>query len=560
MMVVCTHARPPLRGFGATFFGLPRTGVDLFFVISGLVVTRSLLRLLPDLTGVDGLDTAFDRSRAALKVFYTRRFFRIVPLALLALAFYRGLIALGVQDSKGTVDGYWHEVFAIFTGVYNYTHPYGGYFQLFPFWSLSVEEHFYLLLPLGFLLARTRARRAGLALCGIALVAVVGRNLFDGKPAADLNYDSYRLFSSHLRFDALLAGVAIAMLFDGAPSRPLMPPRFVKWVVVPACLALVWAVPSHLPANVYFHEGLTATWFFCAILVTYASFDRGYIFDVPVLGRALEYLGARSYGIYLLHIPASRINEALERYHPAYAQFRVAHPWCHWSLFVLAVVAVSDVSFRALEMPMQELGRRLADPSLPPWQLSTRWRVGLGAALATAILLWYRHPIERQLGPTNLALGAKVTASPGDAGRPHPELLTNGVLESEDAFETRGDPHPWIMIDLGKVVPISTIVTYNRGEGYQNEVLPLSLALSCDGEHFRRIATRRRIFSQWFPWRQNVGAQAARYVRYEGAENGVISLAEAEVYGPLVDEPAKERPAGPVTADELAMECAGEGP
>ena len=82
---------------------------------------------------------------------------------------------------------------------------------------------------------------------------------------------------------------------------------------------MICAIPKVIPGNTYFHQGFTATWFLAAILVTYASFQRGYVLEIPVLGRVLEHLGGRSYALYLLHIPLQRVDVALCRYHPSYA-------------------------------------------------------------------------------------------------------------------------------------------------------------------------------------------------------------------------------------------------
>ena len=191
LMVVFTHTGPNI-GVLQSIFGHPRTGVDSFFVISGLVVTRSLLRLLPDLSTVSGIDVAFDQSRAAVRLFYTRRFFRIVPLAVAAVVLQRLLHVLGTPVD-GNLDGFWREVFAIFTGVYNYACPNEGYNQFGVYWSLSVEEHFYLLLPLSFLIFRTRSRRVGMAIGGIMFVALIARTFLDVPPPNTANPDFYRI-------------------------------------------------------------------------------------------------------------------------------------------------------------------------------------------------------------------------------------------------------------------------------------------------------------------------------------------------------------------------------
>jgi peptidoglycan/LPS O-acetylase OafA/YrhL len=373
LMVIFAHTGPPAPLFGA-IFSHPRTGVDLFFVISGFVVTRSLVRQLPEVPESVGLADAFDRSRDALRRFYTRRFFRIVPLAVAVVVLQRLLFVAGFPPSElgGDLVGYWREVCAIFTGVYNYAMPNEGYNQFGVFWSLSVEEHFYLLLPLAFVFARTRGKRLAVALVGIAVVVVVCRNFFDVPPPGTDKPEYYRLMTSHLRFDSLLAGVALALVPGGPATRPLMPPGFVRWVALPFCLALVWAIPRALPLNTYLHEGFTATWFLCGILVGYAALDRGYVLPVPVFGRVLEYVGGRSYAMYLLHIPLLRIEGAIVRAYPGYGAFASHNPWTHWALFVLAVVLAAEVSWQVLEWPMQRLGRRLTGAPSPSSGASAR--------------------------------------------------------------------------------------------------------------------------------------------------------------------------------------------
>ncbi|HEY2510631.1 MAG TPA: discoidin domain-containing protein, partial [Polyangiaceae bacterium] len=355
---------------------------------------------------------------------------------------------------------------------------------------------------------------------------------FDTPPAGTAQPEYYRVFASHLRFDSLLAGVAMAMLLDGAASKPFMPPRFLKWVVLPASLALVWAIPRALPPNTYFHQGFTAAWFLCAVLVAYASFDRGYVLQAPLLSPVLEYLGARSYALYLLHIPLSRLDGAIGRYAPRYAQFSAANPWTHWALFVLAVVAASEVSWRVLEWPMQKLGRRLTDASLPPWKLGMREVLAMFSAGLLACALPYHHEIGRVFARKNLALGKKVSASSVDPSQPDPQELTNGVLEAERGLHTAKEKEPWALIDLGAPTAIGEIVTYNRADGWQEEGLPFTVEVSEDAQAFTPVGKRTTLFSQWFPWHLHLDGLTARYIRYRAAEGAYVCLAESEVFAP----------------------------
>jgi peptidoglycan/LPS O-acetylase OafA/YrhL len=532
LMVVVTH-NLPAGSWHESLFGHPRTGVDLFFVISGFVVTRSLLRLLPDLGDTSDIRAALDKSRVALRTFYLRRFFRIVPLAVAVVLVQRVLFALGSPASEigGDARGYWREVIAIFTGTYNYALPVEGYGQFGVYWSLSIEEHFYLLLPLAFLLVRSRAGRLKLALAGIALVALVLRSFFDTPPTG-ANAEYYVLFASHLRFDALLAGVALAMALDGEPSRPFMPPAFMKWVLLPLCIVLVSVIPKALPTPTYNHLGFTATWFLCAVLVGYASFDRGYVFEIPVLGRVLEYIGSRSYAIYLLHVFLSRLDAGIRRYAPGYGQFRSDHPWIHFGWHLLVVVAVAEISWRALELPMQNFGRRLSDTTLPPWKPGWRHGAVAGSFVAAALLLNYHYELGRLVSPKNLALGRKVTVSSVAPEQPDPQQLTNGVLESERGLHTTRDGGPWAVIDLGASVPIGTIVTYNRADGWQTDSLPLTIEVSTDGDVYKHAGRRTSLFSQWIPWRLSLEGVEARYIRYRAPDGSYLCLAESEVFAP----------------------------
>src|ERR1700722_17940759 len=92
LLVVCVHWWP-LHNLFPQVLQDSWSGVDLFFVISGFVVTLSLVRLLPPVEEQSSFLGAFDVARPAIKTFYIRRFFRIMPVAL--------VVALGIRVLTG---------------------------------------------------------------------------------------------------------------------------------------------------------------------------------------------------------------------------------------------------------------------------------------------------------------------------------------------------------------------------------------------------------------------------------------------------------------------------
>ena len=170
LVLVCHWG--PLRRMFPPILQDPWSGVDLFFVISGFVVTLSLVRLLPDLGEEPSFAVAYDRAKQALKAFYARRFFRIMPAALFVALMTR--VFAGVFPTHfGSTRSWMVEFVAFFGGIYNYMSGFRGDLHLNVYWSLSVEEHFYLLLPVLFLVFRTTNRR--LAACDWSSGTQIGR-------------------------------------------------------------------------------------------------------------------------------------------------------------------------------------------------------------------------------------------------------------------------------------------------------------------------------------------------------------------------------------------------
>jgi peptidoglycan/LPS O-acetylase OafA/YrhL len=165
LLVIVDHGADPLLrallalgGHAAAFSSLAyeslkdpvgRGGVHLFFALSGYLITRRLL------------EEEAARGGVSLSSFYIRRLFRIQPAALTYLAVVgilglSGVVALTAGGWRSALLGYANLSMA--TQTWYTSH----------FWSLAVEEHFYLLWPLAFVLLGPRRRLAGaLALAGL---------------------------------------------------------------------------------------------------------------------------------------------------------------------------------------------------------------------------------------------------------------------------------------------------------------------------------------------------------------------------------------------------------
>lgn len=203
-------------------------GVDLFFVLSGLLIGRQVLAPLARGGRLDFSD------------FYLRRALRILPAFSVVLALYLAFPAL--RERPG-LEPWWKFVFFLFNLVADYRNP--AFSQI---WSLCVEEHFYLLFPaLAVVLAPRLRTRGFLSLCLALVVAGVflrgGIWIADAK-AQQLGAPMRNWFVEDIyyptwnRLDGLLAGVMLAAL------QVFRPDAWWRWqrradAVLAAGLALV---------------------------------------------------------------------------------------------------------------------------------------------------------------------------------------------------------------------------------------------------------------------------------------------------------------------------------
>ena len=185
-------------------------GVDLFFVLSGYLIASQLFR--PYCAG----------ARPSLWQFYRNRLYRVMPAFFVVLGFYLLIPAWRETDTLAPT---WQ--YATFTFNLLTDHPaWKGFSHV---WSLCVEEHFYLFLPLIVLFAMRRPslRRAVTVIAAFVLFGVAIRAWFlfhllrplaaqDGGFGAA--YMSHIYYPTYSRLDGLLAGVSLALVKTFRPA------------------------------------------------------------------------------------------------------------------------------------------------------------------------------------------------------------------------------------------------------------------------------------------------------------------------------------------------------
>ncbi|MDQ2651209.1 MAG: acyltransferase family protein [Actinomycetota bacterium] len=294
LAVLCYHAGLPWFRGGY----LPLT---TFFVLSGFLITALLL----------GERAA--AGRIDLRAFWARRVRRLAPAALLGLGLIAAFVAWGPEGRYPGIRG---DVFATLGWVANWRfiatdRPYVDAFAspspLQHYWSLAVEEQFYVLLPVLalVLLALGRGRRhwfAGVVGALVVLSTLLAAHL---TPAGDVPLRSY--FGTDTRAAELLVGVLLACVLV---TRTGEIKRFEGWAgrllgaggtVALVASAAVWLRVDEQHRYLY-RGGLLGVALLAALVVTCATDDRRLVARLLALGP-LARLGELSYGAYVFHWP-----------------------------------------------------------------------------------------------------------------------------------------------------------------------------------------------------------------------------------------------------------------
>lgn len=247
-------------------------GVDLFFVLSGYLITNLLQSELST------------RRHIRLKHFYVRRALRLTPQLLAML-----LVFVAVAPSFFPWAPVWTEALLSAFYLTDYSRLICKQPTLLAHtWSLSVEEHFYLLWPL-LLPLLLRAKRPWRVMALAYLFATTWRIA---------NQQWFGWETTYFRFDTRLSGIILGswVAIGGVPHFP----RFASWAAF-AWIALLTAIPTRwTPWSMLVVVTLAEV---AAVVLLAQATRAGTILHGAMAHRAPAYIGRLSYGLYLWHFP-----------------------------------------------------------------------------------------------------------------------------------------------------------------------------------------------------------------------------------------------------------------
>jgi peptidoglycan/LPS O-acetylase OafA/YrhL len=444
-------------------------GVEVFFVISGYLITSILLT---ERTATHHND---------LKTFYVRRARRLLPALLAVLVATTVVAVIFLPEEVATLRG---DVVSALTYVTNWFFIFGdkSYFEFAGrpslvqhLWSLAVEEQFYLIWPLLFvggmkLLGRTKLF--------IAVVAgAVGSTLLMAslyQPGVDASRIYY---GTDTRAGGLLFGAALAF-FWGPNRLRAQVGRFapilldlVGAIALATLVWLLWTTDQYVDTDSLYRGGFARVALVTVVVIAVAVHPAAHL--GKLLGcRPLRWVGLRSYGLYLWHWPVYQLTR------PGLDIALTGVPLLAFRLVI--TVALAELSYRFIETPIRKgaLGRY--------WKLwraqpAAQRRVNgfggtLGAAAMVACLALLVVTVARAQPVVPEYLQVTSTADgvlpPARDQLPPPNDTTETAAGAESYVGSSGFSVPAIGERLRAEAPPSTEATVSPGDAPATTAAP----------------------------------------------------------------------------------------
>jgi peptidoglycan/LPS O-acetylase OafA/YrhL len=342
--LAATHTAGVMRPLAGLLVHLGWTGVDLFFVLSGFLVGGLLFNELKQSGKLD------------VKRFILRRGFKIWPCYYIFL-----ILMAGVLLVQHTEFGYvLRSLLPNLLHIQNYADISKGpdgvdlslsHVTLAHTWSLAVEEHFYLLLPLLLLVMHKRLSLFPIIVVGVCVLCFAIRLTHLGQAFSN----NRNLWPTHLRIDTLFVGVLLAWMFHTRPdlwqrwtSRPLLLLVTGLVLIAPMC---VLKITSPLAWTIGY--SWLAAGYACILSACVAWSDRTFFTFASV--RALASLGVYSYPTYLFIMSFGRWPAKWTAQH-----FHGATGWLiSMVVYFLTAFTVGIIFSKLIEIPTLRLREKL---------------------------------------------------------------------------------------------------------------------------------------------------------------------------------------------------------
>lgn len=347
------------------------SGVDIFFAVSGFVIARSIL---PSLIAARSLG---DFARVSLS-FWIRRAWRLLPSAWLwliliqiaAFTFNRTYAFSLPRTNFGAMEA----------GLLNYANYrfatlFGGtYGASFPYWTLSLEEQFYILFPiLAFLFKRY---------FWIFALATIAFQFKEHSIFTDLTWSAFRTTE-------LLTGVLIAIWSAHGGWRRVRAfftgrHPAINWLLIvtlSTALAMTTSNDFRLFA-MHYHPSVPI----CGLIVLIASFDRDLVMPAGAGKRVMIWIGSRSYALYLIHIPAFFLTrEIWFRIEPPGTVFGGNFTLRYVLTALILLASLAEANYRLVETPLRRHGAAIAERLRQRMAAPAAWRPKRGYLLVVSI-------------------------------------------------------------------------------------------------------------------------------------------------------------------------------
>ena len=326
-------------------FSLGWAGVDLFFVLSGYLITSRLV-------------ATRDKPKY-FRNFYFNRILRIFPVYFLALAIF--YLAITIYVSKSEVhyfDFYFKNWWAFVFFIQNWVYIIFGFSpenHLQHFWSLAIEEQFYLFWPLVLYFILSSKRLISIGWISILFVICLRILIYNSNPDNPLSY----FCNTFCRMDSFIIG---GLLFIYRLKNNKRIPILLHLVILGA-LVLGILFTNTSSSNLFFGTiGYTVIAFQFAGLIDLAITRRLWGLTILCENTLIRFVGKISYGLYIFHWPVlvilhSRLRDLFQNYK---SLENLANPLSLILCFIISI-GVSIISYFYFERYFLRLKKKPAN-------------------------------------------------------------------------------------------------------------------------------------------------------------------------------------------------------